>query len=58
MNLERVAEFIKMATKRVFGFYVKRPIQRFNVEKRAERVVEKIEKDYLMLKIDVNHCDY
>ena len=41
MDLERAASLLKAAIKRLFGFYVIRPAQRFNVENRSEKVLEK-----------------
>lgn len=35
------ANLIKSAVKRVFGFFVVRPLQRFDVERRAEKVISK-----------------
>jgi len=41
MNIDRFYELMGTMIKRVWGYYVKRPIQRFNVDNRAEKVLEK-----------------
>ena len=41
MDIDRIYQLMGSAIKRLYGFYVKRPLQRFNVDNRAEKIIEK-----------------
>ena len=41
MDVDRIYQLMGSALKRVYGYYIKRPLQRFNVDNRAEKLVEK-----------------
>ncbi|CAG2103070.1 unnamed protein product [Medioppia subpectinata] len=41
MDIDRIYRILGSAFKRVYGFYVKRPLQRFNVDNRAEKAIDK-----------------
>lgn len=41
MDIDRFYRLMGAAMKRIYGYYVKRPLQRYNVDNRAEKLIEK-----------------